>query len=400
MDFQYQAANNEGQILSGQISAADEREAMRLLQQQNLTPISLASAATRQADQQANRTKASRQDKTLAIQELATLINAGVPLAESVDSISTAHAGTAIGTAFASTLAALRRGERFSEALRLAELDLPTYLYQLVAAGELTGKLGQSLQTAVAQMGYEDRVRQEMRNALTYPAILVVSGIAATLLVFIVVVPKFANLLKGDTAAVPLLSKWVIGTGMFVQANLLWVGLISLALIMGTALALGNPAMRSRAFEWLSRLPVLGQWIVETEMGRWASMLGALLENRVPIITAMELALSGVRISTLRNSLQQVLREVRGGTRFADALATNRALEATGINLVRVGERSGELAPMLRALATLYENAGRDRMKRFLLLLEPIAILLIGSVIGVIMVAIMLAVTSMSSNIG
>jgi len=401
MEFQYLAANTQGQTLSGQISAADKREAIRLLQQQNLMPISIASAAARptDADTQASSKKPGRQDKTLAIQELTTLLNAGVPLAESVDSISIAHAGTAIGSAFAGVLTALRRGERFSEALRLTELELPTYLYQLVAAGELTGKLGQSLQTAVTQMQYEDRMRQEMRNALTYPAILVVSGIAATLLVFIVVVPKFANLLKGNTANIPLLSKWVIGTGMFVQANLLWIGLISLALIMGTAAALRNPEMRNRAFEWLVRIPVLGQWIVETEMGRWSSMLSALLENRVPIITAMELALSGVRISTLRNSLQQALREVRSGTRFADALAGNRALGATGINLVRVGERSGELAPMLRALSTLYENAGRDRMKRFLLLLEPIAILLIGSIIGVIMVAIMLAVTSMNSSI-
>lgn len=402
MEFQYQAANNQGQMLSGQISANNEREALRLLQQQNLIPVSIVSTvstAENLSNKLSNRTKASRQDKTLSMQELATLLNAGVPLAESVESISTAHAGTAIGSAFAATLTALRRGEPFSEALRLAELDLPAYLYQLAAAGEMTGKLGQSLQTAVAQMEYEDRVRQEMRNALTYPTILVISGIAATLLVFIVVVPKFANLLKGGAANVPLLSKWVIGTGMFVQANLLWVGLISLALIMGAILAFGNSSMRSRTFEWLSRLPLLGQWIVETEMGRWASMLGALLENRVPIIIAMELSLSGVRISTLRNSLQQVLREVRGGARLAEALDTNRALAATGINLVRVGERSGELASMLRALATLYENAGRDRMKRFLLLLEPIAILLIGSVIGVIMVAIMLAVTSMSTSI-
>lgn len=399
MEFEYQAANTQGQILSGQISAADEREAMRLLQQQNLTPVSLASAA-RQASQQADRTKAGRRDKILAMQELATLLNAGVPLAESVDSIGAAHAGTAIGTAFSGTLTALRRGERFSEALRLAELDLPAYLYQLAAAGELTGKLGPSLQAAVAQMEYEERLRQEMRNALTYPAILVVSGIAAILLVFIAVVPKFANLLKGGAATVPLLSKWVIGAGMFVQANLLWVALISLALAMGALWALGNPAMRGRAFEWLSRLPLLGPWIAETEMGRWASMLGALLENRVPIIAAMELALSGVRIPALRNSLQQVLREVRGGARFADALAKNHALGTTGINLVRVGERSGELAPMLRALATLYENTGRDRMKRFLLLLEPVAILLIGGVIGVIMVAILLAVTSMSTSIG
>ena len=399
MEFQYQAANAQGQVLTGQISAADDREAMRLLQQQNLVPISITSAVVNSATGHASTKKASNQDKTLAIQELTTLLNAGVPLAEAVDSISIAHAGTAIGTAFASALTALRGGERFSESLRSTKLELPAYLYQLVAAGELTGKLGHSLQTAVTQMEYEDRMRQEMRNALTYPAILVVSGIAATLLVFIVVVPKFANLLKGNTSNIPMLSKWVIGTGMFVQANLLWVGLISLALIMGVTLALGNAAFRSRAFESLSRVPILGQWIRETEMGRWAAMLSALLENRVPIITAMELALSGVRITTMRNSLHQVLREVRGGTRFADALTTNRALGATGINLIRVGERSGELAPMLRALSTLHENAGRDRMKRFLLLLEPIAILLIGSVIGVIMVAIMLAVTSLNDSV-
>jgi len=400
MDFQYQAANAQGQVLTGQISAVDEREAMRLLQQQNLVPISITSAVYHPHEGHASRKKASNQDKTLAMQELSTLLNAGVPLAESVDSISVAHAGTSIGSAFAKTLSALRQGERFSEALRAAELDLPVYLYQLVAAGELTGKLGQSLHTAVEQMQYEDRMRQEMRNALTYPAILVVSGIAATLLVFIVVVPKFANLLKGNTDNIPLLSKWVIGTGMFVQANLLWVGLITLAVVMSIVAAMRNPEIRSRAFEWLVRIPILGQWIIETEMGRWSSMLGALLANRVAIITAMELALSGVRIATLRNSLQQVLREVRGGARFADALATNRALGATGINLIRVGERSGELAPMLRALSTLYENAGRDRMKRFLLLLEPIAILLIGSIIGIIMVAIMLAVTSMNDSVG
>jgi len=399
MDFQYQVANAQGQVLTGQISAADNREAMRMLQQQNLTPISITSIAVMPAEGKARNIKTSNQDKTLVIQELTTLLNAGVPLAESIDSISVAHAGTAIGSAFASVLTALRGGERFSVALRSAELELPIYLYQLVAAGELTGKLGASLQTAVAQMEYEDRMRQEMRNALTYPAILVVSGIAATLLVFIVVVPKFANLLKGNTSHVPLLSQWVIGTGMFVQANLLWVGLFSLSLIMGAVAALRNPAMRSQSFEYLVRVPIMGQWIVETEMGRWASMLSALLENRVPIITAMELALSGVRISSLRNSLQQVLREVRGGARFADALTTNRAMGATGINLVRVGERSGELAPMLRALSTLHENAGRDRMKRFLLLLEPIAILLIGSIIGVIMVAIMLAVTSMNDSV-
>ena len=399
MDFLYQAANAQGQVLSGQISSVDQREALRQLQLQNLTPISIERAVKARATSAGSAKSASTQDKTLAMQELATLLNAGVPLAESVESISVAHAEGAIGAAFGKALTALQGGARFSDALQAMQLELPTYLYQLAAAGELTGKLGQSLQTAVAQMEYEDRMRQEMRNALTYPTILVISGIAATLLVFIVVVPKFANLLKGNTSNVPWISQWVIGTGMFVQANLLWVGMGVLALVMAVLAALGSPALRAKGYEALARMPLLGQWIVDSEMGRWASMLAALLGSRVPIITAMELALAGVHISRLRNSLQQVLRDVRGGARFADALAGNRALAATGVNLVRVGERSGELAPMLRALATLYENAGRDRMKRFLLLLEPIAILLIGAVIGVIMVAIMLAVTSLNDSV-
>jgi general secretion pathway protein F len=160
-----------------------------------------------------------------------------------------------------------------------------------------------------------------------------------------------------------------------------------------------SQAVRARVYEGLARVPVLGHWITDTEMGRWASMLGALLENRVAIITSMELSADGVGIARLRNSLQQVARDVRGGARLADALATNRALGPTGINLIKVGERTGELAPMLRALATLYENAGRDRMKRFLLLLEPLAIVLIGCVIGTVMVAIMLAVTSMNDRV-
>ena len=399
MEFHYQAANGQGQVLSGQISAADSREALRALQLQNLTPIELEAVTATPQSVAASTKKASAQDKTLVMQELTTLLNAGVPLAESVSSISAAHAGTSIGAAFAKTLTALQAGQRFSDALKAADLELPVYVYQLVAAGELTGKLGDSLATAVAQMEYQDRMRQEMRNALTYPAILVFAGIAAILLVFIVVVPKFANLLKGNTANVPLLSQWVIGTGMFVKAHLVWVGMGAMALVFGVIAMLKNPDLRARGYEALVRVPLLGQWILETEMGRWASMLAALLGAKVPLVTAMELALSGVKISRLRNSLQQVLREVRGGARIADALATNRALAPTGINLVRVGERSGELAPRLGALAKLYENAGRDRMKRFLLLLEPIAILLIGTVIGIIMVAIMLAVTSMNDKV-
>ena len=400
MDFQYQAVNPQGQTVSGQIDAASEREAARLLRQQELTPLSIGPlGATAQGHANAPRhgKQPSPQEKAIVIRELAILLQAGVSLAEAVESIGQTHTDSLIGATFSQVHSKLRSGENFTRALQSAPLVWPDFLYQLLAAGEHTGKLAQALQSAATQMEYEQRVASEMRSALIYPSILVLSGIAATLLIFIVVVPKFANILKNSRAEVPQLSVWVLTAGMFVKENLLWVGLAALAAIIAGVSMLANTALREKALQSLSRAPVLGQWLIETEIGRWAAMLGTLLENRVPILKAMELTQSGMRLLTVRNKLQLALREVRGGKKLADALAGAQMLNVMGLNLIRVGERSGQLANMLRTLATIHENAGRERLKRFMILLEPLAILIIGSVIGTIMIAVMLAITSLSN---
>jgi general secretion pathway protein F len=114
----------------------------------------------------------------------------------------------------------------------------------------------------------------------------------------------------------------------------------------------------------------------------------------VPLMRGLELAQSGLQLPQRRARMGEVTRAVRGGASLADALEDHDALTATGYNLVRVGERSGKLASMLDSLARLYEEAGRNRMKRVLILLEPIAILVIGSMIGTIILGVILAITS------
>lgn len=400
MEFRYEAANAEGQILQGQLSAASERELIQLLRDQHLTPISVAAiaGAGARASLMRRERKASTEETTQVIRELGTLLAAGVPLAESVESTAQAHAASSIGPAFARVYAQLRGGEALSDALRASELELPAYLYQLVAAGELTGKLAAALHSAADQMDYEQRVRSEMRNALIYPGVLVASGIGATLLIFILVVPKFANMLKSSKANLPDISVWVLKSGLFVKQNLLWFGLGAAGLFMGAALLLSMPAVRARLREVASRLPVIGDWLVNAELGRWAAMLGSLLANKVPIVRAMELAQEGVRLGSVSARLQMAVRDLRSGKKLADSLAMHRTVSPMGINLVRVGERTGELPEMLRTLGRLYETASRDRMKRFLILFEPLAILVVGGVIGFIMVAIMLAITSFSTS--
>lgn len=399
MEFRYEAANADGQLLRGQLSADSERALLQLLRDQCLTPISVEPVLAGGRPLFTRRQRSVGVDETAqVVRELATLLAAGVPLAESVDSTAQAHSGSGIGPAFSRIYAQLRSGEPLSGALRAAELELPEYLYQLVAAGELTGKLAPALHSAADQMEYEQRVRSEMRNALIYPGVLVASGIGATLLIFIMVVPKFANMLKSTRGNLPDISVWVLKSGLFVKDNLLWFGLGAAGLLLGGALLLSMPAVRHRLREGASHLPIVGDWLMNAELGRWAAMLGSLLANKVPIVRAMELAQAGVQLGAVSSRLQLAVRDLRAGKKLADSLALHRTVSPMGVNLVRVGERTGELPEMLRTLGRLYETASRDRMKRFLILFEPIAILVVGAVIGFIMVAIMLAITSFSTS--
>ncbi len=396
MEFKYQAINAQGQSVEGRLEARDQNEALRLLLQQAVTPVSIRREHQKAAP--STRKKAAKpEEKALVVRELAILLKSGVPLAEAVASIGDTHNASQVGSAFAIVHNSLRAGGSLSQGLRDCPLKFPDYVLHLSAAGEMTGKLAAALHSAADQMDYETKIRQEMRNALIYPSILVVSGLSAVLLVFIVVVPKFANMLKSSKAEIPALSVWVLKIGLFVKENLFWLGLGATACVFAFIVAMSQEKTRQQFMELLARLPVLGEWLTETETGRWAAMFGTLLENRVPIVNAMELAQEGVRIQSLKQQFQHALRDLRAGKRLGDALAATRVISLTGLNLIRVGERSGELATMLRTLATLHENVGRERLKRFLILLEPMAILLIGGMIGTIMIAIMLAITSIST---
>lgn len=392
--WRYEAINAEGSALQGVLDAAGEREAARQLERRGLVVTALRPDTGGLRAPLAGRTRRLRlQDLTVAFHELATMLQAGVPLAEAVASQTRAHHHPRLLQAFEDIGKGLRRGQSFSDALAAAGLPLPVYLLTLVRAGEQAGLLDQALADGVAQMEYDLRVRGEIRQALTYPAVLVTAGLGAIIMMFTFVVPKFASLLKRGVD-LPWLASAVLNTGMFAREHIVWL-LVALALAAAAAWRwLSRPGAMARVHEWLEGWPVVGPWRVEAETAGWARILGTLLGNRVPLLDALALAQGGVRSPRRRGRLEEVMRAVRAGAPLAEALEEQAALTPTGYNLVRVGERSGELPAMLRSLARLCEDAGRARMKQFLALLEPLAILVIGGMIGVIMIGIILAITS------
>ena len=146
----------------------------------------------------------------------------------------------------------------------------------------------------------------------------------------------------------------------------------------------------------LATLPLLDGWLSEVDTAKWASVMSAMLVSRVDLMDALSLASRGVRVSHRKEALERVAGDVRGGTPLSTALEKRGALTPIGYNLLRVGEQSGQLAQMLQALAALHAENSARRMKQFLTLIEPVAVVLLGSVLGVIMIAIILAITSVN----
>ena len=396
LNFDYRALDANGASRSGAVQAPDEAAAIRQLLQQGLTPVSvLASGAARR--NAASSSEIGGADRISLIQELATLLGAGISLGEALPSLAEAYADQALGPALAGIDRAVRGGERLSAALAASSLGLPPYVLALCQAGEASGELASALRDAAQQMEHERRIGTELRNALVYPAVLVSAGVLAVLVIFVGVVPRFASLLKSSRADMPALSRWVIESGLFVKQNLLVFGLGGGALLALAAFALANPRLRASLLDALSRAPVVGPWLLRLEIGRWTTVLGQLLANRVPIIDAITLSSGALRLARLREDLAGAPRELERGRTLSDVLAGLAWFPAARLNLVKVGERSGELPRMLATLGAIETEAARVLQKRALTLIEPIAILVIGAVIGLIMVAVMMAITSLNT---
>ena len=395
--FDYQALDNGGHLVKGSIVAGSERHALRAIEAQGLAPLSVlpAKAAQRRSAVLFQR-KPSTQEIVLALKQLSLLLTSGVPMVRAIETLKQQQLHPDISKGFADLERRLRAGQAFTSSLPISLPMLPPYVSQLAAAGETIGRLGEALTDATTQMSYEHQVRQDIRNALTYPAVLIAAGITAVLFIFIVVVPRFQSMLAQSKAPLPWISAVVLNTGIFLNAHRLVVFLVVAGVVFLVVSALRNKETVAKLRERAARLPLLGAWLLESDLARWAFMLGTMFSNGVDLIKALDLARDSVSLPSLRTRLDQVTKMVRAGKSLSAAMAEQRAFNDTAVSLVQVGEESGHLDEMLRSLAKLYDETGRQRMKQFLILLEPAAILLIGLVVGGIVAAIMLAITSIN----
>jgi len=397
-NFRYQARNVEGHDVSGVVTADDQRLALRDLRRRGLTPFVLAAeAAAKGPSRFARKRKAGTQDYIQFLKQMGLLLEAGVNLDYTLQSMAESPAYRAMHASIEGVRRDVRHGTQLSVAMRKNLQGLPAYVYQLIEAGEMTGQLRQAIGDASEQMDWDYRIAKEIRSALIYPMVLMASGIGAVLFIFTFVVPRFASMFKSREDVLPWLSKIVMHTGTFFNDNMLAVFITIGLAILALYQTFQAKAARDAFYETTLYLPLIKGWLKESETGRWSGMLATLLANKVPLVQSMSLARAVVRSRRFGASLSQVERAVKSGSTLAKALEDYTELQPTVVNLVGVGERSGSLSTMLRSAAKLCDENGRERMQRFLVLIEPIALLLIGGVVGTLCVSIFMAMTSISN---
>ncbi len=395
--FQYEAVSRDGQLSKGVMSGVDETAIMRKLAGDGLTLVKIGPAATGRQDGKERGLRPA--ERVLVLRQLALMLEAGVSLLESLETVAQGMQARKGRRQFQAATAALRRGDSLGSALASHVPDFPDYVYAMARVGEASGRIAEVLKEAAEQMAYEDRLRRDFSNAMTYPAFLLFAGVSAVGFIFTQVVPRFGTMIGEDRSNVPMMSRWVLSAGEFANANLPIVGMGIAAIIALVAVIVTNPAIRARAYTLAHGAPVIGPVIQAREIASWARLTAFALANGVPILSATALARAAVPIGPFRQGLNILEGDLRAGLTLDASLGAHTKLEAMDLSMLRAGQKSGAIGTMFGFMADNYEGRLRDRMKRMTSLLEPLAIAFISLIVGFVALSLVLALSSVYEGV-
>jgi general secretion pathway protein F len=395
--FQYQAIDRQGAMSRGVLTAPNEAALVRRLSAEGLTVLKVSPAATAQGDGQNRPLKSG--ERVLVLRQLGLMLEAGVSLLESLDTVAQGMQSRKGKEQFLAAIAALRRGDSLGKALEEHVPGFPDYLYAMARVGEASGRVAEVLKQAAEQMAYEDRLRKDFGNAMTYPAFLLMAGLGAVAFIFTQVVPRFGAMIGEDRSRVPTVSRWVLSAGEFANANIGVIGIGLGALIALVVVIATNPAIKARAYTLAHGLPVVGGVLQAREIAAWARLTSFALVNGVPILSAVALARAAVPIGPFRQGLNRLENDLKAGLTLDASLAAHTKLEAMDLSLLRAGQRSGAIGAMFGFMADNYENRLRDSMKRMTSLLEPAAIGAISLIVGFVALSLVLALSSVYEGV-
>ncbi|MFJ4348473.1 type II secretion system F family protein [Pseudomonas sp. NPDC089401] len=392
MRYNLKALGRQG-VVQLQVEAEDAEQARRQAEGQGLRVVSVRGKGRALAWR-----RAQVFDLVLFSQELTTLLRAGLPLIDALESLAEKAPSAGTRKVLAELVRQLYEGRSLSQALGQQPRVFPPLYVALVQSSERTGALGDALARYIGYRQRLDLVRQKLVGASVYPLLLLLVGGGVVLFLLGYVVPRFSLVFEGMGSELPWLSRVLMDVGLFLHAQQLPLAMATAGGVGALVMLRRNPVVRRFGARQLRRLPALHQRLVMYELARFYRSLGILLQGGIPILTAMGMA-NGLLGSTSAQGLAQASRQVGEGLPLSDALEAGQLVTPVSLRLLRAGEQSGNLGEMLERCADFHDQEIGRWVEWFVKLFEPLLMTFIGLLIGFIVILMYMPIFELASSI-
>lgn len=410
--FRYQAVEATGAPVEGAIEAEDRKAALRLLGQRGLfpsklelcpangTPMALV-LPTSEGRRLSYRVGGGirRKEITAFTREMSALLGVGIPIPQALDSLGEEEEKPALREAIRQIADSVRKGAAFSAALEEHPRSFSKLYVSMVRVGEEAGVLPSVMADLAGLLEHEDEVRGEVVAAVSYPVFVLCFGLVTVTVLLTVVLPRLFNMLQEMLKVLPLPTLILLKISGLIHR--FWPELLtgSVAVAAGWRWYLRSPEGALAWDGFKLRLPLIGSVFRTAALGRFARTLGTLVKSGVSLLPALKIVESTIGNRALARQIARVAEETRGGDSLAAPLRKLGLFPRTVVQMVNVGEESGTLDQMLLKVADIEERHMRARTKTLISLLAPLLILLVGSIVGFMVIALLLPIFRMSRAI-
>jgi len=398
-EFLYKATTLGGETVEGLMDGKDEESIIQGLHRLGYIPIRITSTQERRPSLRLSSFLPQRVGvKNLLIftQELSTLISAGLPLDRSLGILGTLTENERLSEAVKDILKRIEGGNSLAEALGNHPRIFPKLYVNMVKAGESGGFLEVILSRLAQYLQSTKEIRDYLISVMIYPLILMmVSGVSIVILMTFVI-PRFARIFSDMGQAIPLSTQIMLSISYSIKSYW-WIGLgIILMIYLGLRIYNQDEERRLRWDKFKLRWVAIGDLIKKVEVARFSRTLGTLIQSGVSILPALNLVKEISQNRVISRSIALVHDRLREGKAISKSLEEAEVFPPLAVHLISVGEETGKLDAMLIKVAESYEENVRNTIKRFVSLLEPLIILVMGAVVGFIVISMLLAIFSIN----
>ncbi|HSW75138.1 MAG TPA: type II secretion system F family protein [Candidatus Saccharimonadales bacterium] len=400
LSYKYTARDpNTGAAVKANVEAESEQAAARLIRKEGLVPIDIQLAEQGSKGLLARLNRVRIKDKVLFSRQLSTLINAGLPLVQSLRSVADQTASKPLKVVLSKIIADVEAGSTLAASMSKHPDVFNNIYISMIAAGEASGTLDKSLERLAIQQEKDADLISKIRGAMTYPVIvLVVMGGVVTFMM-VKVLPQVQQLYSGlPNAHLPLITRVLVGISNFIIHQWYIVILIVVVLVFLLSRWIRTDAGRSVFDKFKMKAWPVGALFMKVYMARFARTATTLVASGVPLLQVLNITAQSVNNVHISAAILKAADKVKGGKSLADSIQNDPNFLPLVPNMLRIGEQSGAMEQMLEKTADYFEREVDDEVKNISTIIEPVLMVVLGVLAFTIVAAVLLPIYGLANQ--